>query len=83
MKLSLIKIGNSQGVRLPKALLEQCNFKDSLYVHVKEGMLILSATKKPREGWAEAFKVMAQRGDDKLIELGDIDLSTDNDEWVW
>ena len=37
--------------------------------------------RKPREGWAEQFRLMAERGDDKLIELPGS--SWDEDEWEW
>lgn len=85
MKLDIIKIGNSQGVRLPKALLKQCNLKGKVVVKVEEGNLILSADKSdsPRAGWDEAFKKMALAGDDKLLEPTSYTLSSDEDEWVW
>ena len=85
MKLDIIKIGNSQGVRLPKALLKQCNLKGKVVVKVEEGKLILSAdtSDQPRAGWDKAFTKMAQAGDDKLVEPTDYSLSSDNDEWTW
>ncbi len=85
MKLDIIKIGNSQGVRLPKSLIEQCNLKGKVVVEVEEGKLILSAdtSDQPRSGWDKAFKKMAQAGDDKLLEPTDYSLSSDKEDWIW
>ena len=55
MKVSLIAIGNSRGIRLPKAVLEQCGFGDSAEMTVERGRVVLSPSKKARAGWAEAF----------------------------
>ncbi len=82
MKLQIIQIGNSLGIRIPKALLKQCGFKNSIVVRVKDNTLVLSPDNEPRAGWDEAFKRMARSGDDKLLD-GDIQLSSDKDKWEW
>jgi len=69
MKLDLIQIGNSQGIRLPKSIIKQCRFKEVVEAEIKDGKLILSSEQKPRKGWADAFKAMAKAGDDTLIIL--------------
>lgn len=56
MRMELIKIGNSKGLRLPKPLLEACGFSDSVEVEVRGQQLILSPTVSPRAGWAEALE---------------------------
>ena len=66
MKVNIIKIGNSQGVRIPKTIMEQCGFKESVEMEIKDGNLILKPT-QVREGWAESFQNMAANGDDQLI----------------
>ena len=85
MKINLIKIGNSLGIRLPKSLIKQCNFKDIIQVKVKDKSLILSpdSTEKNRAGWGEAFKKMAQAGDDKLLDTAVFELASDRKEWKW
>lgn len=56
MKVAPVKIGNSRGVRLPKAVLEQCGFTDEAELTVQKGRIVLApAARKPREGWEEAF----------------------------
>jgi antitoxin MazE len=83
MKLQIVRIGNSLGIRIPKALLEQCGFKDTVTVKVEDHNLILSADKNPREGWKAAFKKMAERGDDQLLDSDQIDSAFDKEEWEW
>jgi len=81
MKASIIKIGNSRGLRLPKPIIEQCGFQDEVELEVRNNEVIIRAVKQPRSGWAEAFKAMATRGDDNLIELPDS--KWDEEEWEW
>jgi antitoxin MazE len=83
MKLLLVQIGNSWGIRIPKALLQQCKFKKSVRVTIVNGTLVLSADKGPREGWENAFKKMATTGDDQLLEQDLFDSNFDKDEWKW
>jgi antitoxin MazE len=53
----LIKIGNSQGVRIPKALIAQAQLagKELTIKAVDEGLLLVS-TKRVREGWAQEIE---------------------------
>ena len=81
MKIDIIKIGNSQGIRIPKTIMEQCGFTDSVDIKIKDDSLILSSH-KVREGWLESFQEMAANGDDEL--LIDDTISTEYDEeWEW
>jgi antitoxin MazE len=55
MKISIIRIGNSRGVRLPKAVLDQCGFGDAADLSVSDGAIVLRPIRKPREGWEHKF----------------------------
>ena len=55
MKIPLIPIGNSRGVRLPKVVLEQCGFSDAAEMTVDKGRIVLKPASSVRHGWAEAF----------------------------
>jgi len=82
MLVSLIPIGNSKGIRLPKAILEQLNIQDKLEMEVKEKQLILKPiNNKPRDGWEEALKEMSSNNDDSLFipEANE----TEAFEWEW
>lgn len=84
MKLHIIKIGNSLGIRLPKSLIKQCNFKDAVQAKVKDHSLVLVPdNENPRAGWGEAFKKMAQAGDDTLLDAAIFELESDRKEWKW
>ena len=50
----LVKIGNSQGVRIPKPLIEQAHLEGKeLKFEVLNGGLFIAPVLKPREGWAK------------------------------
>ncbi|MCC6786890.1 MAG: AbrB/MazE/SpoVT family DNA-binding domain-containing protein [Hyphomonadaceae bacterium] len=55
MKVSIVSVGNSRGVRLPKAVLEQCQFADAAELTVEDGRVVLTPVSARRAGWAEAF----------------------------
>jgi antitoxin MazE len=81
MKASIVKIGNSHGVRIPKPLLDQCGFGSEVELEVKNHSLVISPTKQIRKNWESAFKNMAQNKDDQLIEITSTDW--ENGEWEW
>ena len=84
MRTNIIRIGNSQGIRIPKILLEQSHLGTEVELEVENEKIIIRSASHPRQGWGEKFQRMAKSGDDKLI---DIDLSGetewDKDEWEW
>ena len=63
MKASVIRIGNSRGIRIPKALLEQCRLGSTVELEVSQGQLVVKPAERPRSGWEEAFREMAVRGE--------------------
>jgi antitoxin MazE len=67
MEIPVINIGNSKGIRLPKAILEQYNITDTLELILEKGKIILKPKSTPRKGWESAFKKMSENGDDKLL----------------
>lgn len=67
MEISIIKIGNSKGFRLPKAILERYNISDKVEMILEKGQIILRPVSNPRKGWDKAFKKMHQKGDDQLL----------------
>ena len=67
MKISIIKIGNSKGIRLPKTILQKYNIEDAVEVVLEEDCILLKPVQKSRIGWADAFKKMHDNGDDELL----------------
>jgi len=82
MKTRLVRIGNSKGIRIPKALIEQSGLKDEVEITLKGDSLVIRPASNPRAGWAEAFDEMVRRGDDILLD-GDVVNEFDETEWEW
>mgnify|MGYP001549311648 CR=1 FL=1 len=84
MKASIIRIGNSHGIRIPKPIIAQCGFEDEVEFSVQNNALIIKSIKSSRKDWDAAFKKMAAEGDDQLL---DPEISTptdwDESEWEW
>ena len=84
MKTHIVRIGSSQGVRIPKPLLEETDLHGEVEITAEDWSLVIRPVKRPREGWAVAFREMAQRGDDVLLDGVAPTLSTwDEDDWEW
>ncbi len=84
MRASIVRIGNSQGIRIPKVVLEQTQLEGEVELEVKDREILIRAVTKPRQDWAQKFKAMAEKGDDKLLDSSSIDqTSWDKEEWEW
>lgn len=84
MKVAIVHIGNSRGIRLPKAVLEQCNLTDEADLDVRDGQVILRAARRTRSGWEAAFAAMRKASDDRLLDADAAAVSAwDLDEWRW
>jgi antitoxin MazE len=68
MKARIIRIGNSRGVRIPKALLEQTHMTEDVQIEAQAGEIVIRSARPPRGGWEEGFRRMAQSGDDQLLD---------------
>ena len=78
----IIPIGNSKGIRIPKALLQQCHFTTEVDMEVRGDTLVLNAiSRKPRSGWSDAFKAMHAAGEDRLMISDALDLNPK--DWQW
>lgn len=80
METSIIKIGNSKGLRLSKTILEQYNIKDKVEMILEKDRIILKPIVKPRQNWDKAFEEMRLTGDDKLL-MSDVFDDDNFDEW--
>ena len=66
MRINLVTIGNSQGVRLPKAVIEQAGLTDELDLEVDGDAIIIRPCKETRQGWEEAAAACHAAGEDDL-----------------
>jgi antitoxin MazE len=84
MRARIIKIGNSQGVRIPKLFLEQTGLSEEVEIEALDNQIIIRPISFPRQGWDEAFQKMVENGDDKLLDFALIDQTKwDESEWQW
>ena len=78
----IVRIGNSRGLRIPKALLDEAGLTDDVELRAEPGRLTASAVRLPRAGWADAARRAHAAGDDRLL---DPPVQNDFDErdWRW
>jgi len=84
LHVSIRRIGNSQGVVIPKPVLAQLglNGEAGAEMTIEGGALVLRKPASPvRAGWAEASRRIAEAGDDKLV-MGEFGNASDK-ELVW
>ena len=80
MEVSVIKIGNSKGIRLSKTLLDKYNIQDTVEVILEKEQIVIKPLSRPRKGWEKAFKKMADNGDDRLL-INDVFDDENLEEW--
>ena len=80
MEVSVIKIGNSRGIRFSKTIIERYNIRDTVDLILDKGQIIIKPLSKPRRGWDKAFIEMHANGDDKLV-MPDIFEEENLEEW--
>jgi antitoxin MazE len=83
MKSKIIRIGNSQGLRIPKPLLEQTGLSGEVEIDVQDRALVITPVDDTRAGWSSAFEAMARKGDDAALDEVPIASSWDEAEWEW
>jgi antitoxin MazE len=68
MEVAIRKMGNSQGVLIPKPILAQVGLESTADLQVRDGVIEIRPVKRnPREGWAEDARRLAEQGDDTPV----------------
>jgi antitoxin MazE len=81
MKVNIIEIGNSKGIRIPAAMLRQLDIETQVELEIEKNNIVLKPVKsKPREGWDKAFKLMHERKDDAILDEG---IDAEMEDWEW
>jgi antitoxin MazE len=84
MKVQVIRIGNSRGIRIPKTILQECHFAEEVELDVEDNRLIVRPVARARKGWATAFRKMHVHGDDALLDRDSLPSTRwDRSEWRW
>lgn len=81
MKAQIIKIGNSHGIRIPKAVLEETRMSGDVEIEVTADGILIRNISKPRFNWDAAFKSLNDRDDD--LSLGRTSTGFEKKEWQW
>jgi len=85
MATTLIKIGNSQGVRIPKSIIEQAGLENKqLEFKILDDGLLIQPQKKARQNWKQQFEKFAQV--DELTQTDQDWLESpliETEEWEW
>ena len=81
-KTRIVRIGNSRGIRMPKALLDQAQLPEEVELYAQRGRIVVRGVRRPRTGWAEAARTMRELAHDRLL---DDPTATrfDQEEWAW
>lgn len=82
MKTQIIQIGNSQGIRIPKILLEESRIAGDVELELRDDGILIRNISKPRSGWDNIFAALAENDDDQPL---DINAPTvfERKEWQW
>ncbi len=62
--IKLISIGNSKGLRLPKALLQKYGWSDSLVLEETDTGIYLYSKEKNKLSWQDTYRAMADEDED-------------------
>ncbi len=82
MKASVVPIGNSRDIRIPKTVLEECKIEDEVVIEVEDQTTVIKPVKHtPRKNWEKAFRKMHEQNEDSLI-LDEL-LDAETLDWKW
>ena len=80
MKSSLIKIGNSKGVRINSNIIKECELDNEVEIKVVDKKIIIEAVRKPRADWNKSFQDMHKNIEDVLLISNG---NTFDKDWEW
>ena len=69
MQAKISQVGTSVGVIIPKFIATEGGFSKGAPVNIEfiDNKIIISKTKTPRQGWAEAFAKYAKEGENAMM----------------
>jgi antitoxin MazE len=80
MKIPVIKIGNSKGIRLSKTILTKYEISDEVELILEEETILLKSVTKSRKDWDQKFSEMHAEGEDRLL-INDVFEDETFEEW--
>jgi antitoxin MazE len=82
MRTQIIRIGNSQGIRIPKVLLEEAEMGGDVDLEICPGGILIRNINKPRSNWDAQFASFAETDDD-VAGGPEISSQFEKKEWQW
>jgi antitoxin MazE len=83
METNIITIGNSKGIIIPSKLLKIAGFKSIVNLEINEGKLVISPSKKVREGWEELIKMEIDKNGQPNSLIPDFFDDEQENDWKW
>ncbi|MBU0765934.1 MAG: AbrB/MazE/SpoVT family DNA-binding domain-containing protein [Bacteroidetes bacterium] len=81
MQTSIIQIGNSRGLIIPRNFLKYLG-SNRVDIELSDNGLLLKPVKNPREGWAEAARLAADNNDTDSV-WPDFFEDENHEDWTW
>jgi antitoxin MazE len=78
MQQEIIKIGNSKGIRIPKAFIQDLGIMGKVDLQIREGQLVITPIRETRKGWEKMFNEPAE-----MLIPDTITSEWDDNEWEW
>lgn len=83
MRAKIIKIGNSQGLRIPKSFIEECNIQKTVAIKVHKNSLVITPCNETRKDWDKKFSISKDSDEHSLSTLMNSSNSFDKEDWTW
>jgi len=83
MRVKLVRIGNSRGIRIPKVILEQCGLQETADLQVERDRLVIARERRPRQGWEEAFVAAKLCSNEEFLLEALPSNKFDREDWRW
>jgi antitoxin MazE len=83
MKTSIVRIGNSRGVRIPRPIIEQLHLGDEVDMTSEKGRLVIQPLHRARQGWDAMFKGVAKINEEQGSYEVPPPTRFDKEEWEW
>lgn len=80
MKAKLQKIGNSKGIRIPKAIIDEIGFETAVELTIENNRLVIAPVRDVRADWECGFQGAEQ---DPALMPEALPNDFDDTEWVW
>jgi len=80
MKVQVIKIGNSKGIRLSKTILKKYEIRDEVDLILEEETILLKPVTKSRKDWDQKFSELHAEREDRLL-INDVFEDESFQEW--